>query len=123
MSYVNHETVTPPDNIWARDPHGDSYADRFREWWLRTYYREADRRGVPGHLHMRLFQRIFGKQATTITFVHRNRVWDDPEAGWTLYVDRRGPTFHVQNKMNSQDAWDAFVKFRDLVDAWFKANP
>lgn len=112
---MNHEAVTPPDNIWARDPGGDSYSNRFREWWLRTYYGETDRRRVPGHLHMRFFQHILGKQTTTVTFVHRNRVWDDPEAGWTLYVDRRGPAFHVRTGMTSAEAWNAFEKFRVQV--------
>jgi hypothetical protein len=117
---VDHESVVKPEVIWARDPHGGAYLDPFTEWWLRSYYREADRRRVPGHLHMRFFQHLLGPQTTTVTFVHRNRVWHEPEEGWTLYVDRRGPAFHVRLGMTSQDAWDAFKRFRDRVDARIK---
>ena len=117
---LNHDAVTSPENIWARDPHGDSYSDRYRTWWLHTYYGEANQRGLGSK---DLIRRIFGRQTMTVTFMYRNWVWHDPDAGWTLYVDLRGASFYVQNKMNAQDAWDAFVKFRDQVDTWLKENP
>ena len=116
---MNHDAVTCPLTIWTGDPKSDLYL----KWWIVKYSGEACRRRVTPHLHARFFQRILGRQTTTITFVHRNRVWHNPDEGWTLYVDRRGPDFHVRTGMSAQEAWDAFVKFQDRVDAWFKANP
>lgn len=113
MPYVDHERVDRPENIWARaGVEGDDYFDRYRAWWMRVYQAEVSKRRVLPHVQMRLFQRFFGPQTTTVTFTHRNRVWHQPDEGWTLYVDRRGPAFHVRRGMTAGEAWDAFEKFR-----------
>lgn len=117
---VDHELLDRPENCWQT---GD-YIERCYHWWTHTYYPEAYKRGVVDtYPHNRLWQRILGPQDTTVVFRHRNWVWHRPEEGWTLYVDRRGPAFHVRFGMSAEEAWEAFTRFREQVDAWFAENP
>lgn len=115
---IDHEAVERPENIWAVYEGGATYHRWFIEWWACTYYRRAHDLGVRPGKHMRHFQRILGRQTTTVVFVCRNWVWDRPDEGWTLYVDRRGPAFGVRRGMTGAEAWEAFRKFKARVERW-----
>lgn len=115
---IDHEAVERPENIWARDPRWSTYHRWFIEWWTGTYYVRTHALGVNPRKHMRHMQRVLGRQTTTVTFFHRNWVWDRPDEGWTLYVDRRGPALCVRQGMTGEEAWEAFRKFKARVERW-----
>lgn len=119
---MDHDAVDRPENIWSRA--GDPRTQQSYDWWIRVYYAESHRRKVGPRTHYRFFQDILGRQTTTVTFTHRNWVWARPDEGWVLYVDRRGPAFHVARRgMHADEAWAAFERFRERVEAWFRENP
>lgn len=113
----HHEQVDRPENIWANSENFHEHWTRFHEWW-QSYYRRAHE-FEPGKRSVDLFKLILGSQTTTVTFRHRNWVWVNIEEGWTLYVSKRGPAFHVNCTMTPQEAADAFAKFTARVDAFF----
>lgn len=116
------EGITRPENIWSH-ARRDDLDDQFHRWWSKVFYRNCDLHRVKGHLHPRLFQRVLGRQDTTVIYRHRCYVWERPDEGWFLYVDRRGPQLCVRGDAGVEDAWNAFQAFRTRVDAWFAANP
>ena len=111
----DHSSVDRPENIWSHDPAGfHDYWDAFHEWWMNWYrkrWEAGDKR--PSY---RYFQDLLGRQTSTVVLRHRCRFWHRPKEGWTLYVDKRGPAFHVRVGMTPQEAWDAFQKFKVHVD-------
>jgi len=119
MKVVDHDNVKRPENLWALGTL--PYLADYYKWW-REYYQKAHALGVGPRLHARFFQKILGPQTTTVVFVHRNWVWDQPDEKWTLYVDRRGPAFHVNKYLSAAECWEAFLRFRVKVDKYL-ANP
>ena len=117
---LDHDKVDRPENVWAGDD-GGLYLKGYWDWW-KSYYQRAHALNVGPRLHAKFFKTVLGRQTTTVLFRHRNWVWACPEEGWILYVDRRGPAFHVHQGVDANHAWVAFGKFRDRVDAWFDAN-
>jgi hypothetical protein len=111
----DHSSVDCPENIWANTPDFHHYWDPYSQWWtdwLHNRWLAGDKR--PSY---KMFQDILGRQTLTVVLRYRCRVWDRPEEGWTLYVDKRGPRLHVRQGMTPREAWDAFQKFKAHVDA------
>lgn len=117
---IPHDGVDCPENIWANSEQFHHYWDRYSKWW-QSYYRRAHGEGL-GTRSVKAFKAILGDQDTTVVFRHRNWVWHNEEEGWTLYVNKRGPAFHVHRGMTSEEAWEAFMKFRAHVDEFFAAR-
>jgi hypothetical protein len=107
---IDHSKVDRPENIWGESPDYPRYGNPFYKWWTDLYrgrWERGDKR--PSY---EFFQSILGFQNTTVMFTYRCRVWHRPDEGWTLYVDKRGPHFHVRAGMTPEEAWEAFEKFK-----------
>ena len=115
---LDHDQITRPENIWAQGSKlEDPYRD-FARWWLKLSVRLwEDGRRKPNTV---FFKKVFGRQDQVIMFRHRNWVWHRPEAGWTLYVDKRGPAFHVALGSTETEAWAAWEDFKVQVNAYLE---
>jgi hypothetical protein len=121
---IDHEAQDQIINIL-----GNGNRLRFKEyvdWWSDNFGRvfdwDVETTGRKDQSHtrsVRFYKEALGRQDTCVTFAHRNYVWTRPEAGWTLYVDRRGPALHVLGRMTPAEAWEAFTDFRSRIDAYF----
>ena len=98
----------------------------FCDWQMENFSRVFDwdvkttgRKDLAHTRAIRFYKEVFGRQDTCVVFRHRSWVWHRPNAGWTLYVDRRGPALHVSTA-STEKAWAAFQDFHSKVDAFFK---
>jgi len=111
VSGIDHESLTRIENVLRGE-----HLVHTLTWWTDWHYRvwtSGDHR--PSY---KIFQDVLGRQQTTVTFRHRNRVWQNLAEGWTLYVDKRGPALHVPNTATEEQAWAAFEAFRARLEAW-----
>jgi len=122
---IDHHAVDQIINILGRLDDRARY-DEYANWWMSNYTRvsewdvaETSRKDLATTRSIRFYKAALGRQDTCVTFVHRCWVWHRPDAGWTLYADRRGPALHVRRGMTPEQAWDAFANFRDCIDAYF----
>jgi len=125
---VPHETLTPISNILQR---GDSvllgeYSDWARENSTRVFdwdVRTTGHRDRATSRAIRFYKTALGRQDICVVFRHRNWVWHRPDEGWTIYVDRRGPSLHVAQGATPEEAYDAFKRFSQHVDKFFELRP
>lgn len=114
---INHEEWDRPTNIWREE------IQPFIDWWSDVYYEEAYKRKIPPRQHKKFFQKILGKQTTVVQFRYRCWMWHRQEEGWALYVDKRGPAFHVRSGVSPDEAWQAFLSFKAEVEGWINLHP
>ncbi|MDB4278267.1 hypothetical protein N9917_01555 [Deltaproteobacteria bacterium] len=124
---IDHEAQDQIINIL-----GNGNRLRFKEyadWWTENFSRVFEwdvettgRKDMATTRAVRFYKEALGKQDCCVTFSHRNWVWTNPKAGWTLYCDRRGPALHVRRGMSPSEAWEAFTDFRGRIDAHFAAR-
>lgn len=117
---IRHDEWDRPENIWGNSEDFHRYWYLYVEWW-RSYYQRAHDRGM-GTKSVAMFKAILGRQDTTVMFRHLCWVWSRPDEGWTLYVDKRGPAFHVPQGSTPEEASEAFRKFQQHVDEFFARN-
>ena len=91
-------------------------AVEYGAWYHRMYKAIRKAHPYPVERYIRFFKDKLGRQDTCVVFRHRNWVWTDPEAGWTLYVDKRGPALHVHRDLTPDKAWEAICAFADRID-------
>jgi hypothetical protein len=111
--------VTRPENIWLREEKHKVLWMRHSRWWLELHQRlweDGKKRA-----NTVFFKKVFGRQDTTAVFRHRNWVWHRPKEGWTLYVDKRGPAFHVPMAASAEEAWDAWGRFKTAIETYLEA--
>jgi hypothetical protein len=123
---IDHNNVDQITNVLQTDR---ARWQEYLDWMLANFSRvfewdvvQTGRRDATRTRSIRFYRAALGRQDTCIVFRHRNWVWHRPDAGWTLYVDRRGPALHVRRGMSPSEAWDAFVDFRNQIDAYFESE-
>ena len=99
-----------PENIWTMRDTLEMY-----QWW-NDFYKEV-------HTHMPSVLRsvdrvkqILGEHDRVVVLRHRCWVWERPRQRWCLYVDKRGPAFHVKRGCTPEQAREAFSKFKKIVE-------
>lgn len=94
---------------------GDSRGSEYGAWHRRMYDAIHKAHPYPVQSSIRFFKDKLGRQNTCVVFRHRNWVWTDPEAGWTLYADVRGPALHVHQDLTPEKAWEAVCAFAERI--------
>lgn len=112
---IDHDSMIRPECEWSQE--------RVLEWskWWHSYYQRAHARGL-GTNSAKAFKEILGRQTLTVTFRHRNWVWNNEDESWCLYVSKCGSTFHTplvigRHTLTPDETWEAWQRFTARVDA------
>jgi len=112
--------AVPPVSMWINEgsKESDNFFNEYSKWWM-TFYKTIHDRKVKSKDVIRA---ALGESNYTVTYSHRNDVWRMNEEGWVLFVDVRGPAFHVTKHMTCEEAFAAFQRFAKRIDMWLSAN-
>lgn len=126
---IDHHSVSQAYSWLLLHPeHAPGEAERYQAWLSNVYLRMArwNERLANGQWPdlstntRRFFRAALGRQLLCVQFRHRNWVWADLDAGWVLYVDKRGPALHITSTACASPAGarEAVRAFTDRVDAF-----
>lgn len=85
------------------------------QWW-NNYHKHDPTLTMCMTKRIAQIRSILGQQDRTVVLRHRCWVWERPRQHWALYVDKRGPAFHVKRGCTPDQAREAFSKFRKIVE-------
>jgi len=114
MSSIRNEDWDRPENIWSPDGNAGAYLGGFTSWWVNFHRKVWEQEGVKTSVE--IFKGLLGPQTATVDLQYRNWVWVRPENGWCLYVDKRGPAFHVRKDATPDEAWVSFERFKNRIE-------